>query len=90
MASDGGSGGASNASGGVGSGGGGGGFRGRMVNYLYSGEKKHVFVGIAIIGAIFSVPWFLMNRGKHYQKERKTLNPIIIIQNPPNNSTLAP
>ncbi|OVA12317.1 hypothetical protein BVC80_8133g2 [Macleaya cordata] len=42
---------------------GGGGFRSRMEHYMYSGEKKHVFVGMAIIGVVFGVPWFLMNRG---------------------------
>ena len=40
-----------------------GGFRGRMEHYLYSGEKKHVFAGIAIISVIFGVPWYLLNRG---------------------------
>ncbi|KAF8400513.1 hypothetical protein HHK36_013811 [Tetracentron sinense] len=46
----------------AGTAGGGGGFRSRMEHYLYSGEKKHVFAGIAIITVIFGVPWFLMNR----------------------------
>lgn len=41
----------------------GGGFRGRMEHYLYSGEKKHVFAGIAIISVVFGVPWYLLNRG---------------------------
>lgn len=40
-----------------------GGLRGRMEHYLYSGEKKHVFAGIAIISVIFGVPWYLLNRG---------------------------
>lgn len=43
--------------------GGGGGFRARIDHYLYSGEKKHVLAGIAIFGAIFGVPWYLMTRG---------------------------
>jgi hypothetical protein len=46
-----------------GGGGGGGGFRSRMERFLYSGDKKHVMAGIAIITVVFSVPWFLMNRG---------------------------
>ncbi|KAE9467674.1 hypothetical protein C3L33_00406, partial [Rhododendron williamsianum] len=41
---------------------GGGGFRAKMDHVLYSGEKKHVFAGILIIGAVFAVPWFLMTR----------------------------
>ncbi|RRT55597.1 hypothetical protein B296_00029934, partial [Ensete ventricosum] len=40
-----------------GSGGGGGGFKARLVHYLYSGDKKHVFAGIAVISAVFAVPW---------------------------------
>lgn len=40
-----------------------GGFRAKMEHYLYSGEKKHVMAGMAIIGVIFGVPWYLMNRG---------------------------
>lgn len=43
-----------------------GGFRGRMEHYLYSGEKKHVFAGIAIISVVFGVPWYLLNRGHFY------------------------
>ncbi|MFS7940442.1 hypothetical protein Hanom_Chr05g00464471 [Helianthus anomalus] len=43
-----------------------GGFRAKMEHYMYSGEKKHVMAGMAIIGVIFGVPWYLMNRGtKH-------------------------
>ncbi|CAN1146709.1 hypothetical protein LINPERPRIM_LOCUS20588 [Linum perenne] len=26
---------------------------------MYSGEKKHVFVGIAVISMIFGIPWYL-------------------------------
>ncbi|KAM0839595.1 hypothetical protein ACQ4PT_060225 [Festuca glaucescens] len=41
-------------------------FRARIDHFLYSGEKKHVVAGIAIFGAIFGVPWYLMTRGaKH-------------------------
>ena len=32
------------------------GFRGRMEHYLYSGEKKYVMAGMAIIIVIFGVP----------------------------------
>ncbi|KAJ0750945.1 hypothetical protein HanLR1_Chr05g0187721 [Helianthus annuus] len=39
-----------------------GGFRAKMEHYMYSGEKKHVMAGMAIIGVIFGVPWYLMNR----------------------------
>lgn len=51
---------------GSGSGSGSGGFRAKMNHYLYSGEKKHVFGGIAIIGVLFGVPWYLMTRGSYY------------------------
>lgn len=43
---------------------GGGGFRAKLDRYLYSGEKKHVAAGIAIIGVIFGVPWYLMSQGE--------------------------
>nr|KJB66343.1 hypothetical protein B456_010G136700 [Gossypium raimondii] len=42
---------------------GGGGFKARMEHYIYSGEKKHVMAGIAIVALVFGAPWFLMNRG---------------------------
>ncbi|GER48511.1 Arf-GAP with GTPase [Striga asiatica] len=41
---------------------GGAGFRAKLDHYLYSGEKKHVFAGIAIFGVIFGIPWYLMNQ----------------------------
>ena len=44
-------------------GGGTGGFRAKLDHYLYSGSPKHVFVGIVLITAVFSVPWYLRNRG---------------------------
>ncbi|KAL1559053.1 hypothetical protein AAHA92_09440 [Salvia divinorum] len=47
-----------------------GGFRARMEYYLYSGEKKHVFTGIAIFGVIFGVPWYLMTRGSKQQSHQ--------------------
>lgn len=40
-----------------------GGFRAKLNYYIHSGEKKHVFAGIAIIGVLFGVPWHLMTRG---------------------------
>lgn len=46
-----------------GGGGGGGGFRARMEHYIYSGDKKHVMAGIALISLAFGVPWYLMTRG---------------------------
>ncbi|KAL2974552.1 hypothetical protein AAZX31_14G111700, partial [Glycine max] len=46
----------------------GGGFRSRLNHYLYSGDKKHVFIGLTLITAVFTVPWFLMNRGSKYTK----------------------
>ncbi|RWR91209.1 hypothetical protein CKAN_02035400 [Cinnamomum micranthum f. kanehirae] len=62
------------SSGGVNGGGvGGGGFRSRMEYYLYSGDKKHVFVGMAIIGAIFGVPWYFMNRGTKHRSHQDYL-----------------
>ncbi|KAI9089514.1 hypothetical protein K1719_029119 [Acacia pycnantha] len=42
---------------------GGGGFRARLDHYLYSGDKKHVMVGIALISVVFAVPWYYMSRG---------------------------
>ncbi|XP_010273632.1 PREDICTED: uncharacterized protein LOC104609108 [Nelumbo nucifera] len=52
---------------------GGGGFRSRMDYYLYSGDKKHVLVGIAIISVAFGVPWFLRNRGTKHQSHQDYL-----------------
>ncbi|XAR50460.1 hypothetical protein NMG60_11004796 [Bertholletia excelsa] len=49
------------------------GFRARMEHYLYSGDKKHVLAGIAIISAVFAVPWFLMNRGTKHQSHQDYL-----------------
>ncbi|XP_059463221.1 uncharacterized protein LOC132192049 [Corylus avellana] len=54
-------------------GGGGGGFRSRMERFLYSGDKKHVMAGIAIITVVFSVPWFLMSRGTKHQSHQDYL-----------------
>ncbi|PKI65972.1 uncharacterized protein LOC116199804 [Punica granatum] len=47
-----------------------GGFRARMEHYLYSGDKKHVFAGIAIITVFFGAPWFLMSRGSKHQSHQ--------------------
>ncbi|XVF86327.1 hypothetical protein PTKIN_Ptkin18bG0030500 [Pterospermum kingtungense] len=50
--------------------GGGGGFRARMEHYMYSGEKKHVMAGIAIIAVVFGAPWFFMTRGAEHQSHQ--------------------
>ncbi|PKA63923.1 hypothetical protein AXF42_Ash004933 [Apostasia shenzhenica] len=50
--------------------GGGGGFRSRLDHFLYSGDKKHVFVGIAIISVVFGAPWIFMNRGAKHQSHQ--------------------
>lgn len=50
-----------------------GGFRSRLNQILYSGEKKHVFAGLVLITAVFSVPWFLMNRGSKHQSHQDYL-----------------
>ncbi|XP_007023457.2 PREDICTED: uncharacterized protein LOC18595448 [Theobroma cacao] len=52
---------------------GGGGFRARMEHYIYSGKKKHVMAGIAIIAVVFGAPWFLMNRGTKHQSHQDYL-----------------
>ncbi|CAI9113859.1 OLC1v1014547C1 [Oldenlandia corymbosa var. corymbosa] len=49
---------------------GGGGFRAKLDHALYSGEKKYVIGGIAVIGVIFGVPWYLMNRGSKHQSHQ--------------------
>ncbi|KAL0904642.1 hypothetical protein M5K25_026771 [Dendrobium thyrsiflorum] len=48
----------------------GGGFRSRLEHFLYSGDKKHVFAGIAIISVVFGAPWFFMNRGSKHQSHQ--------------------
>ncbi|XP_011073320.1 uncharacterized protein LOC105158304 [Sesamum indicum] len=52
---------------------GGGGFRATLEHYLYSGEKKHVAAGIAVIGVLFGIPWYLMNRGSKHQSHQDYL-----------------
>ncbi|KAL3613612.1 hypothetical protein CASFOL_042537 [Castilleja foliolosa] len=52
---------------------GGGGFRSKLEHYLYSGEKKHVAAGIAIIGIICGVPWYLMTRGTKHRSHQDYL-----------------
>ncbi|GMY20174.1 Multivesicular body subunit 12B like [Fagus crenata] len=54
-------------------GGGSGGFKSRMEHYLYSGDKKHVMAGIAVISVIFAVPWYFMSRGKKHQSHQDYL-----------------
>ncbi|KAK7381503.1 hypothetical protein VNO80_00047 [Phaseolus coccineus] len=51
----------------------GGGFRSKVNHYLHSGEKKHVFVGLTLITAVFTIPWFLMNRGSKHQSHQDYL-----------------
>ncbi|KAF2301557.1 hypothetical protein GH714_025787 [Hevea brasiliensis] len=50
--------------------GGGGAFRSKIDHFLYSGDKKHVLAGIAIISVVFGVPWYLMNRGTKHQSHQ--------------------
>ncbi|KAH7547520.1 uncharacterized protein LOC107405511 [Ziziphus jujuba] len=50
-----------------------GGFRARMDHYLYSGDKKHVLAGIAVISLVFGIPWVLMNRGSKHQSHQDYL-----------------
>ncbi|WCJ40343.1 hypothetical protein M5689_021264 [Euphorbia peplus] len=45
-------------------------FKSRMRHYLYSGDKKHVFGGIVIIGLIFSAPWYFMTRGSKHSSHQ--------------------
>ncbi|CAL9215184.1 unnamed protein product [Arabidopsis halleri] len=49
---------------------GGGGFRAKLEHYVYSGEKKHVLVGIGIVTIIFGVPWYLMTQGSKHQSHQ--------------------
>ncbi|KAK8940201.1 hypothetical protein KSP40_PGU019346 [Platanthera guangdongensis] len=50
-----------------------GGFRSRLDYYLYSGEKKHVFAGIAIISVVFVVPLYFMTIGTKPQSHRNSV-----------------
>ncbi|XP_051147951.1 uncharacterized protein LOC127263059 [Andrographis paniculata] len=58
---------------GTGAAAGGGGFRAKLDHVLYSGEKKHVIAGIAVIGVIFGVPWYFMSRGTKHQSHQDYL-----------------
>nr|GMD66293.1 chaperone protein DnaJ 1, mitochondrial isoform X2 [Ipomoea batatas]GMD82285.1 chaperone protein DnaJ 1, mitochondrial isoform X2 [Ipomoea batatas] len=49
---------------------GGGGFGAKFEHFLYSGDKKHVVAGMAIIGSLFGVPWYFMNRGVCHSAEK--------------------
>ncbi|GMH16082.1 hypothetical protein Nepgr_017923 [Nepenthes gracilis] len=44
-----------------------GGLRAKIDHILYSGDKKYVFSGLAIISILFGVPWYLMTRGTKQQ-----------------------
>ncbi|GAB2222149.1 hypothetical protein Droror1_Dr00013351 [Drosera rotundifolia] len=50
-----------------------GGFRAKMEHFMYSGDKKHVMAGLAIVTIIFGVPWYLMNRGTKHQSHQDYL-----------------
>ncbi|WOL19057.1 hypothetical protein Cni_G27854 [Canna indica] len=54
----------------TGASGGGGGFKARLEHYMFSGQQKHVFAGIAIVSALLAVPWVLMNRGSKHQSHQ--------------------
>ncbi|GAB2216660.1 hypothetical protein Droror1_Dr00024437 [Drosera rotundifolia] len=58
---------------GNGSSGAAGGFRAKMEHFMYSGDKKHVIAGLAIVTIIFGVPWYLMNRGTKHQSHQDYL-----------------
>ncbi|KAI4326243.1 hypothetical protein MLD38_031576 [Melastoma candidum] len=47
-----------------------GGFRGKLEHFLFSGDKKHVVVGIAVISVVFGAPWFFMSRGSKHQSHQ--------------------
>ncbi|RAL42594.1 hypothetical protein DM860_017139 [Cuscuta australis] len=49
---------------------GGGGFRAKLDHYMYSGDKKHVFAGMAVISVLFGIPWYFMNRGSKHQSHQ--------------------
>ncbi|CAJ1951445.1 unnamed protein product [Sphenostylis stenocarpa] len=51
----------------------GGRFRSKVNYYLHSGDKKHVFVGLTLITAVFTIPWFLMSRGSKHQSHQDYL-----------------
>ncbi|CAM6102001.1 unnamed protein product [Calypogeia fissa] len=39
----------------------------RFHTYLYSGSRKHVFVGLLIFSAVTCAPWFLLTSGSKHQ-----------------------
>ena len=41
----------------------GGGFMSKTDHFLYSGDKKHVAAGIAVLTVIYGIPWYFMNQG---------------------------
>ncbi|KAK9714248.1 hypothetical protein RND81_06G081400 [Saponaria officinalis] len=49
------------------------GFKSKVEHVLYSGDKKHVFGGLAIITALFGVPWYFMTRGSKQQSHQDYL-----------------
>eukprot|EP00897_Mesotaenium_endlicherianum_P009022 jgi/Mesen1/8148/ME000438S07250 len=38
--------------------------RSALYKFVYSGSKKHVFVGLLITGAVIYAPWYYMTAGK--------------------------
>ncbi|GAB2293128.1 hypothetical protein Dimus_027339 [Dionaea muscipula] len=50
-----------------------GGFRAKMEYFLYSGDKKHVMSGLAIVTVLFGIPWYFMNRGTKHQSHQDYL-----------------
>ncbi|KAI3975542.1 hypothetical protein MKX01_002374 [Papaver californicum] len=46
---------------------------GGFKHYLHSGEKKHVFAGMVIIGVIFGIPWYYMNQGTKHRSHQDYL-----------------
>ncbi|XP_030967142.1 uncharacterized protein LOC115987691 [Quercus lobata] len=50
-----------------------GGFMSKMDHFLYSGDKKHVAAGIAVLTVIFGIPWYFMNQESKHQSHQDYL-----------------
>ncbi|GAB4850540.1 hypothetical protein Ancab_029850 [Ancistrocladus abbreviatus] len=48
-------------------------FRAKIEHALYSGDKKHVLSGLAIISILFGIPWYFMNQGTNHQSHQDYL-----------------
>ena len=46
-------------------------FKARLHYYMYSGDKKHVAVGVAIFAAFFGVSWIYMNKGELFSSKQE-------------------